>query len=482
MDVFISYSHEDEGEAREIKERLSKKNITSFLAPKDLKTGDTFEDKIKENLRKCKAVFLLLTPNSLGSEWVITEWGAAWALGRHIFPILLRCNISDLPDRLKRLQSKDYHKLDHVIREYEEKVGIEPPPRFPLSSNRGTLIFDIDGTLLKSNETFKSPRGEKLIEILRMLIEEGYKVVLITGNDYSVQRKKVLSLFIERRIANDVFCFSDGGSRAFEFDISKNDYMPDDAYAVQNLISENQLEAISSAFYALIDNFVERNDTLLIPNIDFYERTLNYLDLIIHPIRPSFRKSEESYWKFINEIREICNDRTQMESTTFEVFADPSFSEIIIRAHGQEPELDASKLQGLIFRKLLRKTHYSAISKPELERRGGDVTSQIALKPFNEDRLRSEFRKLLIERLTREGRDEFSILTGGKTTIDIQLKGVNKTRAIDYLVHEKNTDPEKMIYFGDEFNESGNDLPVAKMDKKLRPAFIINVGKETNIP
>jgi hypothetical protein len=49
------------------------------------------------------------------SEWVTTEWGAAWALEKKIIPILLRCEVSRLPDRLKRIHSVDFHRYNDLI-------------------------------------------------------------------------------------------------------------------------------------------------------------------------------------------------------------------------------------------------------------------------------------------------------------------------------------------------------------------------------
>ena len=49
MDIFISYSSEDQKMADEIRGKLGKNNISSFLAPKDMQGGDRFKEKIREN-------------------------------------------------------------------------------------------------------------------------------------------------------------------------------------------------------------------------------------------------------------------------------------------------------------------------------------------------------------------------------------------------------------------------------------------------
>jgi WD40 repeat protein len=121
MSIFISYSSLDEKLALEIRKKLDGKGIPSFLAPKDIKGGDLFEEKIRDSLLTCTEVFLLVTPNSLKSEWVISEYGAAWALKKTIIPLLFRCTPEDLPSKLANRQARDFHEIDKVIEEFEER-------------------------------------------------------------------------------------------------------------------------------------------------------------------------------------------------------------------------------------------------------------------------------------------------------------------------------------------------------------------------
>ena len=58
---------------------------------------------------------MLVSPESSKSEWVISEWGAAWALGKRIVPILHRCSYDALPQRLARLHCTDLHRVRELI-------------------------------------------------------------------------------------------------------------------------------------------------------------------------------------------------------------------------------------------------------------------------------------------------------------------------------------------------------------------------------
>ncbi|KAF0109186.1 MAG: cytoplasmic protein [Anaerolineaceae bacterium] len=114
-DVFLSYSTKDKVEAKKIETFLTKKNLRVFLSEKDIKPASNWKKDIQNALTNSKLLCVLATPNSLGSEWVITEWGAAWAMRIRILPILLRCSLKDLPERLKDYQSIDFHEMAKIL-------------------------------------------------------------------------------------------------------------------------------------------------------------------------------------------------------------------------------------------------------------------------------------------------------------------------------------------------------------------------------
>jgi len=128
MDVFISYSNKDREKADEIVRKLDENNISHFSAPKNIKGGDLYKEIIKDNLIKCKELFILVSPNSIRSEWVISEWGAAWVLGKHIVPILYQCESEELPSRLSDLQHRGFHELDKIIFEFRERWQLQTHP------------------------------------------------------------------------------------------------------------------------------------------------------------------------------------------------------------------------------------------------------------------------------------------------------------------------------------------------------------------
>jgi hypothetical protein len=114
-DVFLSYSSVNSSEASQISDALKHSGRKVFLAEKSIQPGHDFAEEIRRSLKGSREVWLLVSPSSLNSEWVTTEWGAAWALEKKIIPILFRCDIDALPARLKGLQCIDFHRYVELI-------------------------------------------------------------------------------------------------------------------------------------------------------------------------------------------------------------------------------------------------------------------------------------------------------------------------------------------------------------------------------
>jgi hydroxymethylpyrimidine pyrophosphatase-like HAD family hydrolase len=482
MDIFISYSTLDQEHAQEIASKLKEQNISCFLAPKEIHGGEPFKERIREALLTAQEIFVLITPNSLKSEWVITEWGAAWALGKHIVPILLRCAPESLPNRLADLQARDFYQIDQVIHEYKtrqhNKSSAINLPKSATAQSR-IILFDIDGTVLDPLDNLQEGIGLQFAQLLHELAEKGYYFVFITGNDFDLQQKRIITPIKEQGLGSSVFCFSDGGTRAFEFNVNTKTFEEIRKYSDKNVMSSEQVETITRVLKSSIENFLEQKDnySLLTPHIHWRARTLEYLDTIIFPLKPSFLKSA-SCEQFCRELQELFN-HPDIKSASFNLVKTYQGA-LIIRAYGKNPDSDVSRLEDMIFHKLLLRKEYREISMPEAEIRGGRVACQIAIKPFGDETKRDEFRKLLDQEFKAQGVDEFSVLLGGRTTIDVQIKGVNKQKAVQFLEQDKGLDPQNMIYFGNEFNQYGNDRAILSMRDNERPGLIINVGESLN--
>lgn len=123
FDLFVSYASADLPEAEALSATFERRGLGCFLAAKDLSGGDEFAETIRQALINSAEVCILLTPESLKSQWVITEWGAAWALRKRITPILLRSTPDQLPERLKRLQCVDYHNVKEFVSQFRRRLA-----------------------------------------------------------------------------------------------------------------------------------------------------------------------------------------------------------------------------------------------------------------------------------------------------------------------------------------------------------------------
>ncbi len=71
--------------------------------------------------------------------------------------------------------------------------------------------------------------------------------------------------------------------------------------------------------------------------------------------------------------------------------------------------------------------------------------------------LRREWVRFLVNRL---GDDRFTMRVGGTTSVDITAKGVDKASGLRRLLEHLSWKAEDGLYFGDRFEETGNDFPV----------------------
>jgi len=70
---FISYSGKDELFAERLYADLQAKGVRCWFAPHDVKRGEKLHEQIDVAIRKHERLLLILSPNSIGSEWVKTE-------------------------------------------------------------------------------------------------------------------------------------------------------------------------------------------------------------------------------------------------------------------------------------------------------------------------------------------------------------------------------------------------------------------------
>jgi len=122
MKIFISHSTKDKWAARRIAEDLHKIGATTFLDEKDISSGQSLDESIKEHLKDSNDFLILLSPSSLKSEWVLLELGGAIALEKKIVPILLYVGANEVPQIITLKLARDINEIDRYYKEVSDLI------------------------------------------------------------------------------------------------------------------------------------------------------------------------------------------------------------------------------------------------------------------------------------------------------------------------------------------------------------------------
>jgi hypothetical protein len=95
---FISYNNKDQAFAQRLHDDLQNKGVRCWYAPEDLKTGDVFRKTIGEQIRLREKLLVIISENSIQSEWVGDEVEKALKEEREqnclkLFPIRLDSSV-----------------------------------------------------------------------------------------------------------------------------------------------------------------------------------------------------------------------------------------------------------------------------------------------------------------------------------------------------------------------------------------------------
>ncbi len=86
--VFLSYSTKDLETINMLKRVLGIEGVKIFLAEYSVAPGEKINEEIIKNLRECDLFIVLITKNSINSQYVQQEIGQAKAMNKKILPII----------------------------------------------------------------------------------------------------------------------------------------------------------------------------------------------------------------------------------------------------------------------------------------------------------------------------------------------------------------------------------------------------------
>lgn len=111
--IFMSYSRRDGAYADQLFRALSGLHVSGFLDQADIASGASWRGEIKEAIRNADAVVVLLSENSVQSNFVMAEVGVAWSLEKPIIPVIppgASMQMAGVPPILQGLQILDARK------------------------------------------------------------------------------------------------------------------------------------------------------------------------------------------------------------------------------------------------------------------------------------------------------------------------------------------------------------------------------------
>jgi len=126
---FISYSTKDQKFAARLHADLQNKGVRCWFAPHDLKIGDRFQEEIEQSIRLYEKLLIILSENSVNSDWVEREVQAAMEKERRspgdtmLFPIRL----DDAVMQSNRAWAADIRRTRHIgnFREWKDHHSLK---------------------------------------------------------------------------------------------------------------------------------------------------------------------------------------------------------------------------------------------------------------------------------------------------------------------------------------------------------------------
>jgi len=154
--VFISYSRQDNTFAHRLAQDLRNAGQTVWMDVSTLRAGQDWADEIDRAVRACDALILVVSPDSMKSEWVSKETILAMNLKKSIVPVI--CRQTDLPVHLVDIQYIDFQgRYNEALRQLVQVLSAlsatgsppaGPPPSWQSSPKRKWGSWLLIGSLL----------------------------------------------------------------------------------------------------------------------------------------------------------------------------------------------------------------------------------------------------------------------------------------------------------------------------------------------
>lgn len=164
--IFLSHTSIDKPFVEKLAKRLVKLGIKVWFDKWEIKVGDSITWKVEEGIKENEYLGIVLSPESLNSEWVKSELSAAWFKQMDtkkivVLPIYYRnCEI---PFLLRDKKYADFRNdFEEGLKVLAEIFGIK---------NTSTLTIDNWRRFVGKNEEWKTHRNEEFKKLVTKLTD-----------------------------------------------------------------------------------------------------------------------------------------------------------------------------------------------------------------------------------------------------------------------------------------------------------------------
>ena len=120
--IFISHSSKEKWIAQQIAKEIEALGAKTWLDLKDLRGGDEIRRSIKRGVRASQEAVVLLSANSITSQWVIYEVAIADGQGKRITPILNNLAPDMALAPLQGVKAVDLNDFDSFLLELAGRI------------------------------------------------------------------------------------------------------------------------------------------------------------------------------------------------------------------------------------------------------------------------------------------------------------------------------------------------------------------------
>jgi hypothetical protein len=181
--IFLSHSSRDDAVATALGEWLRAEGHTAVFIDHHtldgIAGGEPWEERLYTELRRCRALIALVSPDWLDSPWCIAEANHAQALRKPVFPLRIRPigsakYKSRAPPALRRVQAIDWCRSDHEkaraqLRRSLLAAGLDPKDLFVWRGDRPPCP-GLD-TFKREDAAVYFGREQEVTELLALLRE-----------------------------------------------------------------------------------------------------------------------------------------------------------------------------------------------------------------------------------------------------------------------------------------------------------------------